>query len=721
MRYNLPVEELCRKLKPVFGKKIDLLYLKYRMSDSREKKAEIEQALNALYTKHLNESMLSETILLEPPKEEIISGDYPLGTVSYADKDLYTFGMKEKEWPRHVCVSGMSGSGKTTFAYQILGGFLIKKKPFLIFDWKKSFRPLMLIDDKVLCFTVGNSAVSNHLKININEPPENVDPKEWLNVLTDLITESFFASYGVHKIISETLDKAFKDFGVYKGSKNYPTWLQIKDRLEQKAEKLSRSKGRESEWITSALRIAHALTFGSFGEAITYKGKTGWRIDQLFDKKVILELNSLNNIEKKFFCEFILTYIYKHKKANESGTGKFKHAIIVDEAHNIFLKDRPHFIKESITDMIYREIREYGTSLICLDQHISKLSDVVAGNSACNIAFQQVLPSDVDAVAGIMQLRDYKNYFSMLPVGHAIVRLAERHFKPFLIKAPDVPITKEEVTNDFVAKRMKSVVEKMKKISLFEDSCKDDRLTKKISRMADMLKSTGVSPEKNFEQNYVDELVTPIDAGSAMKQESPEDLIEHLNKTQEEYEKEKNAKPLHISNHKQLFLMEEIKKLVLKGFTLANARSAMEIEGYNITDIKSALARLKRDDKEFNIQAEINQKIIEVNTRYEKKLDKLNTRPLLNPESKPYTQVYEQVLKDEQADTAENDLTGPEKEFLKAIALNPGKGTTEIYKLLNLSARKGNSLKLSLLEKGLIYIEEAKSEKGRKKVLKIKK
>ena len=29
--------------------------------------------------------------------------------------------------------------------------------------------------------------------------------------------------------------------------------------------------------------------------------------------------------------------------------------------------------------MIYRELREYGISLICLDQHISKLSDTVKG------------------------------------------------------------------------------------------------------------------------------------------------------------------------------------------------------------------------------------------------------------------------------------------------------------------------------------------------------
>ena len=47
MRKILDVEEICRKLKPVFGKKIEQIYLKYRMSQSLEEKQEIEQALNS--------------------------------------------------------------------------------------------------------------------------------------------------------------------------------------------------------------------------------------------------------------------------------------------------------------------------------------------------------------------------------------------------------------------------------------------------------------------------------------------------------------------------------------------------------------------------------------------------------------------------------------------------------------------------------------------------
>jgi len=427
----LTIEEICNKLRPVFGKKIDDIYLQYTLADGREEREEIAHVLNTLYQKHLMQ-LLDKSVLLEPPKPEQINGTYYLADIVYADKKIAPFNLREQDWPRHVCVTGMSGSGKTTFAFKIIDALSAHKKPFLIFDWKKSFRPLLLDDPSILTFTVGDETTSNLFKTNINQPPKGVAPKEWVNVLADLLTESFHASFGVHKVILETLDEAFKEWGIYHGSDNYPTWNHIKWRLEEKLEK---SKTREAGWIESALRIATVLTFGEFGKTLNYKGDKSIKVEDLLDKKVIMELNSLGGVEKTVFCEFLLTYIYKLKKArqNEALHG-FDHAILVDEAHNIFLKKPTNFASESTTDMIYREMREYGTALICLDQHISKISDTVKGNSACHIAFQQQLPQDIYDISELAQLKENRHYFSSLPVGSAIVKLSERYNQPFQIK-----------------------------------------------------------------------------------------------------------------------------------------------------------------------------------------------------------------------------------------------------------------------------------------------
>ena len=450
----LSVEEICNKLRPVFGKKIDEIYFQYTLADGREERDEIVHILNTLYQKNLNK-LLDKGVLLEPPRQELIDGDYNLATISYANKKLFDFTLREKDWPRHICVTGMSGSGKTTFAFKIVEALNAHNKPYLIFDWKKSFRPLVAKDNSILVFTVGEEKVSNIFKTNINQPPKGVAPKEWINVLSDLLTECFSASFGVHKVILETLDEAFKEWGIYHGSENYPTWNHIKWRLE---ERMNKMQGREAGWMESALRIATVMTFGEFGKTVNYKGEKSVSVEEILDKKVIMELNSLGSVEKTFFCDFILTYIYKLKKARQTSVAqKFDHAIIVDEAHNIFLKKPTNFTNETVTDMIYREMREYGTSLICLDQHISKISDTVKGNSACHIAFQQQLPQDIYEISEIMQLRENKHYFSQLPVGSAIVKLAERYTLPFLIEVPYVETRNQMITDEDIKSRMQAM------------------------------------------------------------------------------------------------------------------------------------------------------------------------------------------------------------------------------------------------------------------------
>jgi len=625
------VDDVCRKLKPLFGDKIDQLYFKYSTSESLEEKNEILQILGGLYQKHLSQ-LLDKDILLEPPQKDALNGDYPLAYVSYAKKKLFQFALREKDWPRHVCVTGMSGSGKTTFAFNILRNFIAKDKPFLVFDWKKSFRPLVDLDAGVMAFTIGNDQVSNLFKTNINIPPKGVAPKEWINTLCDLLVESFSASFGVHKILLETLDETFEGWGVYEGGKHYPNWQHVKKMLEQKAKD---SKGRESGWYESALRIASVLTFGSFGKTVNYDGKKNLSVEDLFDKKVIFELNSLSNIEKKFFAEYILTYIYKLKKASESESESgFDYAILVDEAHNVFLKNKTNFVSESVTDMVYREMREYGISLICLDQHVSKLSDTVTGNSACHIAFQQQLPEDIRSISGLMQLSDNKELFSKLHVGTAIVKLSERFTAPFLIEAPFIDLKKYSISDERLAKRMKYMIQ-------------------------------GIDVEKN-DLEFKEKIINPepIQKIPEVQVTAPK-IKEEVKPVQEIIVKEQTS-----LTEKQEVLYAFIKSQLSQGKTLLETEQILESELkqnlYTMVDVLQAINHAMK--VEFG-----------KSKRYQEPKDKI---------------IKEEIIVKE----IPNGLSAEAHKFLEFLRLNQTHklNTTNLYKAIGLSTRKGNNVKNEL-------------------------
>jgi energy-coupling factor transporter ATP-binding protein EcfA2 len=653
----LSIEEISRKLKPLFGEKIDEIYFKYSIAEDLDERRDLAQFLITLYQKNLSR-LLEKGILLEPPRKESVQGEYSLAKVVYGEKELFDFGLREKDWPRHICVTGMSGSGKTTFALNILKNFISKDKPFLVFDWKKSFRPLLNIDKSLMVFSVGNPKISNLFKTNINRPPEGVSPKEWINVLCDLLVESFSASFGVHKILLETLDEAFEGWGVYRGSNLYPNWEHIKRMLESKSRD---AHGRENGWYESALRIASVLTFGDFGKVVNYDGKKSLSIEELFNKKVVFELNSLSNVEKKFFAEFILTYIYKLKKAQETKLeDNFNYAILVDEAHNVFLRKDTHFISESVTDMVYREMREYGISLICLDQHISKLSDTVTGNSACHIAFQQQLPADIRTASQLMQLEDKREIFSSLQVGSAIVKLSERFNDPFLIKAPFIELRKESATDEKVKLRTDCLVKGY-------DVEKNDQEFKQ---------AITYSNKENKKTVFIKET----------KKEEPQTIYV-------EQKMEKNKEGFSLTPT-QIVLYEFALKKISQGISLKETESillsGLKENAYTSKDVLTAInsalnSLLYTENKKIHLSDKVH---------FPKKENFLNIK---------------------------NDLNSEERKFVDFLIENPDHelSTTEFYKKIGLSTRKGNIIKEKLLRNSYIKIEEIKYPKGWKKFIRL--
>jgi hypothetical protein len=90
-----------------------------------------------------------------------------------------------------------------------------------------------------------------------------------------------------------------------------------------------------------------------------------------------------------------------------------------------------------------------------VDQSASLLSKVAFANSYATIALSQKLHSDVQTISGAMNLTDeQKQSLNTLPIGSAVVRLADEHPEPFLVKIPLCSVREGSVSDMAVKNRM---------------------------------------------------------------------------------------------------------------------------------------------------------------------------------------------------------------------------------------------------------------------------
>jgi len=441
------VDEKFRKLAPKFDK-TNLMWLFYLAGEGNER-GEANELLDVLMHYELRKDY-SKMILLEPPKPEDCSGEYYLGDVIYPDKVYCPFGLREDEWIKHILITGMTGVGKTNLAFQLLKQLRKKEKPFLIFDWKKNYRDLLELKEfeGLRIYTVGKNI--SPFKFNPLVPPPGTEPGQWLVRLIDVMKHAFFLGEGVEYLLREAIDAAYENNGVFDGKDTYPIFDEIETYVFRKV-----TRGRMSLWQASARRALAHLTYNKgLGSVVNVNEKIN--PNELLNNNVILELDALSDVDKVFFTEALLLWIYEFRK-NESQREKFKHAILIEEGHHILSSwKEKHEGMETIMETSLRQIREFGESVIVIDQEPNKLSDSIKANTYCKITFHLGNGKDILDMSTCLQLNKQQSEFlGMLSVGCAVLSLSGRVFFPLFVSFPLVSISKGYVTDSFVSSLMK--------------------------------------------------------------------------------------------------------------------------------------------------------------------------------------------------------------------------------------------------------------------------
>ena len=442
------VYEICKKLKPLIGQQADRYWLAYLAEDS-DGKREIADTLQLRAVQLLGLDFENPAANLSVPPKTEAEGEYPIGTITYAGRSLYPFGLRESEWLQHISIFGRSGAGKTNTVFLLIKNLLDHKKPFLIFDWKRNYRDLLAgPDQKTLVYTVGGDI--SPFAFNPLIPPKGVAPEIWLKKLIEIIAHAYYLGEGVMYLLQEAIHAVYEAFGIYKGvNKSFPTFVDILHWLENHP-----VRGRKSLWMDSAMRGIKSICFGCMGKVVNTSMQSD--LAALLQQNVILELDRLTNADKTLIVESMLLWIH-HYRLGEPQRETFKHALIIEEAHHILAKKTPGQGGETITETVIREIRELGEAIVVVDQHPSMISTVALGNTAVTICLNLKHRSDVTAMASAMLMdTDEREILGMLPIGSAVVKLQNRWQRPFQITIPHQKVEKGAVTDAHLAQLMQT-------------------------------------------------------------------------------------------------------------------------------------------------------------------------------------------------------------------------------------------------------------------------
>ncbi len=487
------IRQLCLRLRPILGVRMDQIYTAYLAEDA-DGREQIEHYLELLAARYIPQSLGQEEAELIPPSQEQAQGEYSLGQVLYSGKHLYPFGLRENEWIQHMAILGRSGSGKTNIGFSILKTLVQHQKPFLVFDWKRNYRDLLAWPEfrDVEVYTIGRNIAP--LTFNPLIPPAGTDPKTWLKKLNEVIAHAYCLGNGVLFLLQQAVDGVYDEAGVYENM--VQSWPTFKDVLA-KARTMD-TRGREAGWLSSTLRALSSLCFGGMGDLLNSSSNRS--IDHILDGNVILELDGLSQADKTFFVQACLLYLH-HKKMAENVRERFDRCILIEEAHHVLSGQRTSLTgAESVMDTTYREIREFGVSLVLLDQMPSKLSGFALANSYATICMSMSNRADINAMSQTLLLDAGKDVLGTLEVGQAVVKLQGRIPRPFLISIPEFRIEKGRVTDEQIREYMKD------KVSQFgiEDEVSDDAAGEERGLREDVAGSPSNGPEIAFLKDVVD-------------------------------------------------------------------------------------------------------------------------------------------------------------------------------------------------------------------------
>lgn len=287
-------------MKPIYGERIDRLYLAYRLGDFKTRK-HIESTLFVL-AERKGETYDHQHIFLRPPPSDMASGKYVIGNICYGEKELYSLGLDDEQILSHTLIAGQSGSGKTNTAFKIVEELSESGVPITVFDWKRSWRDILVTEwgSGFDVFTVGRH--DSPFFWNPIVPPPGLEPFVWMSKLIEVANAAYYAGHGVMEVFMNLFNQIYAEWGMNNSNdkSEFPTFFDVYNIMTEYA-RTGRMPGTKRDWVFSTSRIIKQLALPPLGYCFNIKKKVP--LEKVFSRNCIFEMDILTDAARKFFIE----------------------------------------------------------------------------------------------------------------------------------------------------------------------------------------------------------------------------------------------------------------------------------------------------------------------------------------------------------------------------------------------------------------------------------
>lgn len=355
---------------------------------------------------------------------------------------------------KHIFISGVTGSGKTTTCHNILCN---SDLPFLVIEPAKTeYRVLKDIYPDLLVFTLGNENAGTPFRLN----PFEFFPHESITSRVDMIKASIEAAFDMEAAIPQIIESAiyacYEDYGWDISTKKnsqfsapyadgvyaFPTLEDLIDKVSEVVDEQGFDTRLKNDYIGSIKARLMGLMMGTKGMMLNTPRSIDFR--ELVNRRVVLELEEIRNgDEKSLIMGFVLMNLMQAIRGKYVSGDTHKHITLVEEAHRLLSKfvagDSPNKKRgvETFTDML-AEIRKYGECLVIVDQIPNKMTPEILKNTNTKIVHKIFAEDDKDAIGNTIVLdKEQKAFLSNLDTGRAVV-FSQGYSKAIQVKIKQV-------------------------------------------------------------------------------------------------------------------------------------------------------------------------------------------------------------------------------------------------------------------------------------------